>query len=200
MAADPKLEALLELERRGALPPDLAQRLQAYRSQGVSKTTALSPNGQPRQTDEERLELKTSRDKARSALALIGRVQPHLDRVKTLYDANLKGAGPVQSLREYLPSQRNAQFDAAVAPLRQMIRQANHKPGEGTMSDFESRLALQGVPDRWSFDGANEEALRNLQVFLDTSRDSYSKQLGLPKAPPRRPAPSSGGWTIREER
>src|SRR3546814_14706913 len=74
------------------------------------------PNGQPRQTDEERLELKTSRDKARSALALIGRVQPHLDRVKTLYDANLKGAGPVQSLREYLPSQRNAQFDAAVAP------------------------------------------------------------------------------------
>src|SRR3546814_17825990 len=76
MAADPKLEALLELERRGALPPDLAQRLQAYRSQGVSKTTALSPNGQPRQTDEERLELKTSRDKARSALALIGRVQP----------------------------------------------------------------------------------------------------------------------------
>src|SRR3546814_16701777 len=35
-----------------------------------------------RQTDEERLELKTSRDKARSALALIGRVQPHLDRVK----------------------------------------------------------------------------------------------------------------------
>src|SRR3546814_13306006 len=100
MAADPKLEALLELERRGALPPDLAQRLQAYRSQGVSKTTALSPNGQPRQTDEERLELKTSRDKARSALALIGRVQPHLDRVKTLLDANLKGADHVQPLNQ----------------------------------------------------------------------------------------------------
>ena len=198
MAADQKLQALLELERRGALPPDLAPRLKAYRDQGISKTTPLGPDGQPSSTAPEQLELKTSRDKARAALALIGRVQPHLDRVQQLYDNNLKGSGPLQSLREYLPSQRNAQFDAAVAPLRQMVRQANHKPGEGAMSDFESKLALQGIPDRWSFDGKNEESLRNLQVFLDSSRDSYSKQLGLPTPPPNGRRTPAAGWSIRE--
>ncbi|HUD91616.1 hypothetical protein [Sphingobium sp.] len=199
-STDRKLEALLELERRGALEPDAARMLQAYRDQGVSKTNPLGPNGRA-QTNEERLELKSSRDKARAALALIGRVQPHLDRVRTLYDANYRGSGPIQSLREYLPSQQNAQFDAAVAPLRQMVRQANHKPGEGAMSDFESKLALQGVPDRWSFDGANEEALKGLQTFLDTNKASYSKQLGLPTPPPnigRRKAPARGAWTIED--
>ena len=198
MAADQKLQALLELERRGALPPDLAKRLQTYRDQGVSKTKPLGPDGRPKPTNPELLELETSRDKARAALALIGRVQPHLDRVQQLYNDNLKGVGPLQSLREYIPGQRNSQFDAAVAPLRQMIRQANHKPGEGAMSDFESKLALQGVPDRWSFDAKNEESLRNLQVFLDTSRDSYSKQLGLPKPPPK-PKPPQRNITLDSE-
>lgn len=184
--ADPKLQALLELERRGKLGPEAGKLLAAYRSQGVSKTTPLGPQGQASPSNADLLETKSKRDEARKAMDLIGRVQPQLDRVRTLYDQNLKGSGPLQSLKEYLPSQRNSQFDNAVAMLRTLVRPATRTPGEGSMSDFESKLALQALPDRWSFDGSNEESLTGLQTFLESAKADYSKRLGLPQAPPKR--------------
>lgn len=140
-----------------------------------------------------------SRDGARSALDQIDRIQPQVDRVRALYGQNLRGAGPLKSIGEYLPSQDNARFDNAVAGLRTLVRPAQRTPGEGAMSDFESKLAIQNLPDRWSFDGANEEALDNLQTFLDTSRASYSKRLGLPTPPPSVTRKAAAkGWAIRK--
>lgn len=185
-AADPKLQALLELERRGELNPQATQMLQAYRAQGTTKTKALGANGQAVPGNENRLETAKSRDDARKAIDLIERIRPHLDRTSQLYQKNLKGAGPLQSLREYLPSQSNAQFDNAASMLKLLVRGATRTPGEGAMSDFESKLALQPLPDRYSFDGSNEESLRSLQGFLDTNTAAYSKRLGLPTPPPRR--------------
>jgi len=188
--ADPKLEALLELERRGKLPAEGVKMLAGYRAQGTTKTKPLGPNGQPISNSGQTLETSKARDDARKSLLLIDRVQPQLDRVKGLYDRQLKGAGPMQSLREYLPSQGHSQFDNAAASLRMLVRPLSRTQGEGAMTDFESRLALQPLPDRWSFDGANEEALVGLQRLLDTSRTTYAKQLGLPTPPPKpRPRP-----------
>lgn len=183
-AADPKLQALLELERRGALTPQASQALQAYRDQGATRTKPLGPNGKPAPANDGRLETAKSRDDARRAMDLIDRIRPHLSRTRELYDGNLKGSGPLQSLREYLPSQKNAQFDQAAGMLRLLVRGATRTPGEGAMSDFESKLALQPMPDRWSFDGSNEEALRSLEQFLDSNASNYAKRLGLPSAPP----------------
>lgn len=198
-AADQKLQALLELERRGALTPDTAEMLQAYRSQGVSKTKPLGPTGKAQASNPQQLELSSSRDKARAAMTLIDRVQPQLDRVKHLYAANMRGAGPLKSLREYLPSQSNAQFDGAVGALQTLVRPATRTQGEGDMSNFESKLALQMIPNRYNFDAKNEESLQSLQTFLDTNRASYSKQLGLPTPPPRkRKAPPKGAWAIED--
>ena len=188
-AADPKLQALLELERRGALNPQASQMLAAYRAQGTTKTKPLTSAGKPAAAGSgDVFESAKSRDSARSSLDLINRIQPQLNRVRDLYDRNLKGAGPMQSIREYLPSQSNSQFDNAVAGLRILVRPATRTPGEGAMSDFESKLAMQNLPERWSFDGANEEALTGLQRLLDTSRSDYSKRLGLPAAPPKKSA------------
>lgn len=147
----------------------------------------------------ETFEGSKSRDAARAALDQMDRIQPQIDRVRALYAEHLKGSGPLKSLGEYLPSQDNARFDNAVAGLRTLVRPAQRTPGEGAMSDFESKLAIQNLPDRYSFDGANEEALSNLQTFIDTSRASYSKRLGLPTPPPsvRRKA-QSDGWAIRK--
>ena len=97
-----------------------------------------------------------------------------------------------------MPSQTNGQIDAAVAQLRALVRPATRTTGEGTISDFESKLNLQTVPDRWSFDGKNEEAMRGLQSFLDGNRVSYAKRLGLPTPPPTRKVTPSG-WSIREK-
>lgn len=183
-ASDPKLQALLELERRGELPPQAAQMLASYRAQGTTKTKALGSDGQATAQSVDMLETAKDRDGARSAMDLIGRIQPQLDRVRDLYNRNLKGAGPMQSLREYLPGQANSQFDSAAAELQKLIRPASRTPGEGSMSDFESKLALQATPNRYSFDGSNEESLAGMQRFLDTSKASYSKRLGLPTPPP----------------
>jgi len=187
MADDTKLQALLELERRGALNGRATQMLAAYRAQGVTKTTPLGPNGQPTPEDGNRLELKKSRDDARKAIDMMDRIQPQVDRVRSIYSKSFKGTGPLQSAGEYLPafmSQKNGQFDAAVAQLRAFARPATRTPGEGSMSDFESKLAMQAMPDRWSNDAANEETISGLQTFLDTSRADYVKRLGLPTPPP----------------
>jgi hypothetical protein len=146
-------------------------------------------------------ETSKSRDGARAALDQMDRIQPQVDRVRALYNENLRGTGPLKSIGEYMPTQANARFDNAVAGLRTLVRPAQRTPGEGAMSDFESKLAIQNLPSRYSFDSANEEALDGLQTFLDTSRASYSKRLGLPPSPPStRKKPSANGWNIRKVR
>lgn len=143
-------------------------------------------------------ETEKSRDGARSALDQIERIQPQLDRVRALYNSNLRGSGPLKSAMEYLPSQDNSRFDNAVAGLRTLVRPAQRTPGEGAMSDFESKLAIQNLPDRKSFDGANEEALGNLQTFLDTNRAAISRRLGLPIPPPS-VRKANNGWKVTRE-
>lgn len=144
-------------------------------------------------------ETSKSRDGARAALDQIERIQPQLDRVRSLYDRNLRGAGPLKSAMEYLPSQENSRFDNAVAGLRTLVRPAQRTPGEGAMSDFESKLAIQNLPDRKSFDGANEEAMNNLQTFLDTNRSALSRRLGLPTPPPS-VRKAASGWKVTREK
>lgn len=176
-AKNPRLEALLELERRGQLPPQYKAELQAARQQGTAKPTASG----------DMLETSKARDDARKAMVILDRLQPQLNRVRDLYGKNFKGS----DVSEYLPAAinpRNAQLDAAISPLASTIRGATRTAGEGAMSDFESRLALQQAPNRWSNDAANEETFRNLQQFIDSNRATYSKQLGLPSAPPRKQA------------
>lgn len=199
-AADPKLQALLELERRGALTPEATQLLKGYRAQGVTKTKPLSPTGEPVVESGDMLETASKRDSARKAMSLINRVQPQLDRVSSLYGSQLKGSGPIKSIREWLPSPGNSQFDKSVAQLAALTRPVTRTEGEGAMSDFESKLALQLLPGRYSFDSSNEEAIRGLQELLDTARSDYSKQLGLPAPPPRaksKPKPTND-WSIQE--
>lgn len=130
------------------------------------------------------LETSKDRDTARSAMDLIGRIEPQLNRVRDLYNRNLKGAGPVTSLMEYLPSQANSQFDTAAAELQKLVRPATRTPGEGSMSDFESKLAMNATPNRYNFDASNEEAINGLQRFLDSNKAAYAKRLGLPAPPP----------------
>lgn len=165
----------------------------------ASAKSAGGSSGRSKSSTDETFETSKARDAARSALDQIDRIQPQLDRVRTLYNRNLKGYGPLKSIGEYLPSQENSRFDNAVAGLRTVVRPSQRTPGEGAMSDFESKLAIQNLPARSSFDGANEEALGNLQTFLDTNRDVYSRRLGLPKPPPSATRkPSSNGWAIRK--
>lgn len=196
MALDPKIalriQALEELERRNKLGPDAAKMLAGFRAQGITKSKPIQ-----QQTNEDRLETAKARDDARKSMDLLLKVEPQLKRVRELYGKTLKGAGPLKSIREYLPGQDNAAFDNAVATLTTLSRPTMRTPGEGSMSDFESKMAVAPMPGRYKFDGANEESLTGLQRLIDESRPIYAKRLGLPTPPPR--GTSSDGWSISEE-
>ena len=157
------------------------------------RAAAAAQNGQAP------LETANNRDKAAAALALIDRVQPTLARVRHLQKTNLGRSG-VAGLIEYAPFvPANQEYDAAASMLKALARPAMRTPGEGSMSDFESKLAVQPLPDRYNTDSYNNEAINGLQAFLDTSRRQYSAQAGLPKPPPSKAA-KSRGWKIERVR
>ncbi|PNQ03642.1 hypothetical protein H5V43_16305 [Sphingobium fuliginis] len=185
-------------EGQTATNPKTGQRIIFKGGQWHNYTEPGAAPSQPTKSGQP-FETSKSRDAARAALDQMDRIQPQVDRVRALYNETLRGSGPLKSLGEFMPTQANARFDNAVAGLRTLVRPAQRTPGEGAMSDFESKLAIQNLPNRYSFDSANEEALDGLQTFLDTSRASYSKRLGLPTPPPSvRRKPSTNGWTIRK--
>jgi hypothetical protein len=129
------------------------------------------------------METPARRDGARSSLALIARLQPAIDRVRHLQETTLAPSG-VAGLAEYNPfSSANQEYDAAVAGLTALARPATRSPGEGSMSDFESRLAVAALPNRWKRDTYNHEAVDGLQRLVDTSSAWVPKH--LPSASPR---------------
>jgi hypothetical protein len=140
----------------------------------------------------EALETSQGRDKARAALLTIKRLQPALDRVRKLQKSTLGKQG-LAALGEYNPlSSANQEYDGAVAVLTAMARPATRTPGEGAMSDFETKLAVATLPNRWKRDSYNLEAISGLQRLIDTSKEEYGRQLGLPAAPPRAQARPNG--------
>jgi len=144
------------------------------------------------------LETASARDKARAGMTSMDRLQPVLSRVRQLFDET-QSRGGVAGLREYIPLlPDNQRFDNAVSQLSALARTATRQPGEGPTSDFDAKVALAPLPNRWRTDAYNREALDGLQRLIDTSRASTSAQLGLPKAPPRKPAAhAASGWTIK---
>lgn len=151
------------------------------------------PSGTPADEVGGVLETAPNRDKARSGLAMIERIRPQLARVRKLQGSAL-GAQGFAGLAEYNPlSSTNQEYDAAVANLKTLVRPATRQPGEGSMSDFESKLAVATLPNRWKRDSYNREAIDGLQRLLDTTGDLYRTQLGypanvapsLPKVPPK---------------
>ena len=197
--ADPLKEriSLLQIgEAQGKLKPEHQKELDSYRANGLAKgRQGTGPASRPLQSAGGQFETSRARDQARASLALIERLQPALDRVRHLQKTTLGKTG-LAGLAEYNPvSQENQEYDSAASQLLALARPATRSPGEGAMSDFESKLAVAPLPNRWKMDAYNNESIAGLQRLIDTSKQLYGSQLGLPAAPPKRPAGSSG-WKI----
>jgi hypothetical protein len=208
--ADPLKEriSLLQMgEAQGKLKPEHQAELNEYRQRGLARgrlpqAPPTSP-GAPVTTSGGELETASARDKARSALVTIERLQPALDRVRKLQKATLGRSG-MAAIGEFNPFDAdNQEYDAAVAILRALTRPATRTTGEGSMSDFDAKMATAILPDRWQRDKYNNEAIGGLQRLVDNTKSLYAGQLGLPAPPPRlRKAPTGRtgglppGWKI----
>jgi hypothetical protein len=188
--ADPLKEriSLLQMgEAQGKLRPEHQKELDAYRARGLIKGQSAPPvigaDGQS-SSGGGALETAKARDTARAGMTTIERLVPALARVRKLQGKTL-GASGLQALGEFNPfDDDNQQYDAAVSTLTALARPATRTPGEGSMSDFESKMAKAILPDRWKRDKYNNEALDGLDNIVSTSRRSFAEQLGLPQPPP----------------
>lgn len=69
-------------------------------------------------------------------------------------------------------------FDAAVAAIQPTIRQITRTPGEGAMSDYESRLAQAQLPSRRDFASSIDQKINQIDDLVATLRSGYGDMKG----------------------
>lgn len=154
----------------------------------VTGTAAASDNGQL---------TKTQSGVIRTKLQGINAIQSQLGRVEAaMRDLEAKGwAGPVAGFVPGAFDAESDRFDKAVAALAPLIRQLTRVPGEGAMSDYESRLAELTLPSRRSTKAGREETIASMRDLLRITREGYRELLGEPgrPSPARQAAPRASG-------
>jgi hypothetical protein len=131
------------------------------------------------------------------AKARLGSLPAIRNAIKAVEAANdgLKGTnltGPIGGRVPAELSQAADVFEKAVSNLRSQIRGLTKVAGEGSISDFETRLNNATMPERMNTPEGRKEALRLLNQLTDDVEKSYRGMIA-----PRRaatPAPAAGGW------
>jgi hypothetical protein len=162
---NPRFEAMLELERRGTITPELQSQLEIARQQGVVKAPPAMAKVDA-----------TAAAQARAADLL----EAQLNDVEAQYNTNLKGT-PLErgfGVSEYLPTAANRTFDTAagglVAPAKGLMR----SPGEGSFSDADLKMLQSQIPESGAYDEVNEQRIKNIRLIIETMR----QPLAAPKA------------------
>lgn len=116
-----------------------------------------------------------TRAKARDKLRSVGIIKQQLSKVQSAFD-NIKdsiSAGPGGQGR--LPTPGGQAFDAAVDLLRTYIRQMTRTPGEGAMSDFETKLAQAINPDRTKYETVTQQQIDQIMDLVDMIEGGYGE-------------------------
>ena len=85
----------------------------------------------------------------------------------------------------FLPTEVGKQFDAAVDAMRQTFRKLTRTPGEGAMSDFETRLGNASLPNRTDYESVTSDKIRYLEELLDTLNTGYA-EMGIAAKPKKK--------------
>ena len=68
-------------------------------------------------------------------------------------------------------------YDGALAALQSTVRQLTRTPGEGAMSDFESRIAMAQLPGRVDPSGVIDQKITQLEDLANIVEQGYSDML-----------------------
>lgn len=131
---------------------------------------------------------------ARTKLRALGAIDNQLDRV----EAALRKAKYRGMVAGRIPggiSGPDGAADAAINQLGPLIRTLTRVPGEGAMSDYESKLAQAGTPSRTQSSEALAETLAGYRALIRQTRAGYQDVLGEQPA-----AAPSGNRTFRVKR
>jgi hypothetical protein len=78
----------------------------------------------------------------------------------------------------YIPTEAGKGFDAAVDVLRLLFRQVSRTPGEGAMSDYETRLAQAPLPNRTQYESVTEQQIAQIEDMVAAIESGYQGMLG----------------------
>lgn len=143
---------------------------------------------------------KTQRGAVRQTLESIPGIRRTLQRVGTLSKA-LQDQGTIASgpLGGRIPGQlaggTAAQYDKAEGLLKAQIRTLIRTTGEGSMSDYESKLNAITSPSRADSNEGRAEAIANLESLLVEIEEKAKRMIGNPS---RAPAGGGGGGAPRK--
>lgn len=85
-------------------------------------------------------------------------------------------------------------YDGALAALQSTVRQLTRTPGEGAMSDFESRLAMAQLPGRVDPASVIDQKITQLEDLANIVERGYTDMLSRGRrAPAQQGQPSAGG-------
>lgn len=85
-------------------------------------------------------------------------------------------------------------YDGALAALQSTVRQLTRTPGEGAMSDFESRLAMAQLPGRVDPASVIDQKITQLEDLANIVERGYTDMLSRDRrAPAQQGQPSAGG-------
>lgn len=137
---------------------------------------------------------KTQEGVIRTKLQSIQSIRSQIGRVEAaMKDLDTKGwTGSLGGLVPGALDAESDRFDKAVAGLAPLIRQLTRVPGEGAMSDYESRLAGAGLPTRRDTAAGRKELLDGIKDLLRNTESGYRDLVGGGQRTPTTPA--SGGW------
>lgn len=145
-------------------------------------TPTLGPDGKPAQSKTPGMLTGKQLENAKSKQSLISTARMQLEFLKQKREniRNTFASGPFGMGK--IPTEAGAEFDAAVDPLRVTIRSLTRTPGEGAMSDYESRLAQAQLPTRNTYESVTDQQIQQMEDLLNTLEVGYDN-LGAPKAP-----------------
>jgi len=122
---------------------------------------------------------------AKTKLTALDAIDNQLNRVEKALKA-AKYRGPVAGRLPGGISGKDSAADAAIRQLAPLIRQLTRVPGEGAMSDYESRLAEAGQPSRAQTDEGLAETLAGYRDLINATRSGYRDLAGKPAPAARR--------------
>jgi hypothetical protein len=119
------------------------------------------------------------RENATTKLASLTAIETQLNRVEELIPALEKGGwtGYLGGLVPGALDKESDAYDAALATLTSLTRQLTRTPGEGSMSDYETRLAAAIPPGRRMGPEGRDESILAMRALIKATRDGYQELL-----------------------
>lgn len=181
--APSELERKLELARQMGATPDQLRNM-VLGDSGGGKVTAT---------------MQRQANTAKAKLIDLNAIRAQLARVKQTFGPLQGTLSATPYVGKFIPSEEGKRFDATVSMLQGMVRKLTRTPGEGAMSDYETKLAQLANPSRSEYESVTADQIAQLEELVQTMTQGYEALLqdnGGNSANIQKQAAPSGGSDI----